>query len=68
MLNKKRFYYWVVYWTPTGLGAVDVDTDTKIDSAEKVLAIRDGIVKKHFGRFIRNEDLFIHSWQFLRHA
>jgi len=67
-LTAKRYYYWVVYKTPTGIGAVDVDTHTKLDSAEKVLAVRNGIVKKHFGRFMRDEDIFILNWQFLRHA
>jgi len=66
--KKKRFFYWVIYQSPTGIGAVDVDTLSKIDSAEKVLAVRNGIVKKHFGQFMRNEDILILDWKFLRHA
>ena len=67
-LTKKQYYYWVVYKTPTGIGAVDVSTHTKLDSADKIIVVRNGIVKKHFGQFMRDEDIIILSWQFLRHG
>ena len=66
--KKKRYFYWVIYQSPTGLGTVGVDTELEIDSAEKVLAVRNGIVKKHFSQFMRNEDILILNWKLLRHA
>jgi hypothetical protein len=64
----KKYFYWVTYKSPTAIGTVAVDTLKPIDSEEKILVVRNGIVKKHFGQFMRNEDLLILNWKLLRHA